>query len=100
MLRQALIVFAVVLMLAGISGPFWNGPGFIVSIWGLILLLAVLFERWRYRSKNAGVGSEWQATDERFIDPETGQLTQVMYNTKTGDRSYRAIGGNGDAPSA
>lgn len=101
MLRLAVIVFAVVLVLAGVGGSVFGEAGtFPVTIWGLILLAAVLFERWRYGRGNAASGSEWQETDERFIDPETGRLTQVLYNARTGDRSYRVVAENGAVPKA
>ena len=32
----------------------------------------------------------WQQTDERFIDPESGQPVQVFYNPRTGERRYVA----------
>jgi hypothetical protein len=101
MLRLAVILFALVLILAGlVSWMVVGAASFPMVMWGVILLAVMLFERWRYGHTATARGEEWQATDERFIDPETGQLTQVMYNARTGDRSYRAIIDNGEAPPA
>ncbi len=101
MLRMAVILFAVVLIMVGVGSWMVNGAAsFPMVIWGVILMAVMLFERWRYGHTAAGASEEWQATDERFIDPETGQLTQVMYNARTGDRSYRAIADNSEAPPA
>lgn len=57
-------------------------------IWGVVILLAVALERWRYQ-KNAGpMTGDWEATDERFVDSESGQVMQVMYQPSTGERRY------------
>jgi hypothetical protein len=94
MLRSALLLFGVLLTMAGLIAAIggWQGA-FVMTFWGLVLVAAVVFERWRYQKTSGAAPSEWQDTEERFVDPETGQLTQVMYNPRTGDRRYRpAIG--------
>jgi hypothetical protein len=89
MLRKGLMVFAALLILAGLFASVAGAPqGFVMVLWGCILLAAVMFERWRYGNKDGGRGSTWQDTGERFVDPESGLLTKVMYNAKTGDRKY------------
>jgi hypothetical protein len=94
MLRSALMVFAVLLILAGFFGSITGAQGgLIMSFWGFVLLAAVLFERWRYRRTAGTARGEWQPTDERFVDPETGKLTQVIYNPQTGDRLYQPVAG-------
>jgi hypothetical protein len=92
MLRTALKVIAVMLMAAGIIASLLGAHGaFVMSLWGVVLLAAMLFERWRYRQGGGTAQGEWRDTDERFVDPETGLLTQVMYNPRTGDRRYRPV---------
>lgn len=59
-----------------------------LAVWGCLIALAVLVERWRYRSRNAAEGGEWRTTAERFVDPESGQAMQVLYNPRTGERRY------------
>jgi len=58
---------------------------------GLVLIGAVLFERWRYKRLAATrPGPGWVATDERFVDPESGKLVTVYYRPATGERRYVA----------
>jgi hypothetical protein len=59
-----------------------------IALWGCIIAAAVLVERWRYRSRDAAPDGDWQPTEERFIDPESGQAMQVLYNPRTGERRY------------
>jgi hypothetical protein len=93
MLRSALLAIASVLTIFGvfrmIAGDVGAWP---MVIWGAVLVLAVVLERWRYQQRDeAGVG-EWQETEERFVDPETGRLIQVFYQPATGKRRYVPVG--------
>ncbi len=92
MLRAFVLALAVVLMLIGIW-PCANGGHVIwpVLIWGVVLLVATIFERWRYRANATREGEGWVATDERFIDPESGKLMQVYYQASTGERRYEPV---------
>lgn len=87
MLRTALLIVSALLTVAGaailmMGYPFW--PPF---VWGAALLACVVFERWRYH-KPGSTGGDWQPTGEKFIDPETGQEVEVLYNALTGERRY------------
>ena len=61
-------------------------------IWGVAqstIAAALLVERWRYRASAAASPDDgWQKTDERFVDPESGQTMRVLYNPRTGERRY------------
>ncbi len=57
-------------------------------IWGSILVIAVLFERWRYRRNEHDHDRQWQPTGEKFEDPETGQIMEVHYDPVSGERRY------------
>lgn len=57
-------------------------------IWSGLLLLALLFERWRYQSKSEHPEDEWVDTDEVFQDPETGRKLRVQYHPASGERRY------------
>ncbi|HTS09431.1 MAG TPA: hypothetical protein VMP68_27960, partial [Candidatus Eisenbacteria bacterium] len=57
-------------------------------IWGSIIVIAVLFERRRYRHIQHSQDERWQRTGERFEDPETGQMVEVLYDPATGERRY------------
>ncbi|WP_051710924.1 hypothetical protein [Andreprevotia chitinilytica] len=89
MLRIALLCFALLLTVAGAYLCVVESRHALpMLIWGAILSAAVLFERWRYRQKHQPGPGEWQETAERFEDPESGQLMQVLFNPKTGERRY------------
>lgn len=67
-------------------------PAVYLLIWGVVAIVAVLFEPWRYLpavNRNQG---HWQATGERFHDPISGDLVEVFYNPATGERDYRGPG--------
>jgi hypothetical protein len=57
-------------------------------VFGLILTVGMLFEPWRYKRLGPKPGGRAEPTGERFIDPETKQLTEVYYDPATGERSY------------
>jgi len=60
--------------------------------WGLILIIGLLIERWRYKPlAERRPGPDWTATDERFVDPETGKLVTVYYHPASGERRYVAL---------
>jgi len=96
MLRTALLAFAGLLTLAGLACMFTGSMhAWPMTIWGLVLLAVVLLERWRYRQHGDAEG-EWQATDERFVDPETGRVTQVLYHPRSGERRYVPVADESD----
>jgi hypothetical protein len=60
--------------------------------WGLLLLIGVAVERWRYKPLGErSPGPDWTATGERFVDPETGKLVAVYYHPASGERRYVAL---------
>lgn len=79
------------------------------GLWSVALgaagILAVAFERTRYRSQAAEhtagspgpgggepepPGTPFRATDERFVDPTTGRSMRVYVDPATGERRYHA----------
>jgi hypothetical protein len=65
------------------------GVGLRLIFPGLLLIGAVIGERWRYQRLQARrPGSGWIATHERFVDPESGKLVTVFYRASTGERRY------------
>lgn len=89
MLRKALLVFSLALLALGLG--LWLGGvrgAWPMVLWGAVLSAAVLFERWRYAASSSALAQHWQATSERFIDPQSGQPMQVYYNPRTGERRY------------
>ena len=93
MLRRALLLVALTLLAVGLGALLLGArPGLPMTIWGAVLLAAVLFERWRYRASSPGRPDAWQPTGERFIDPESGRPMRVLYNPSTGERRYEWLG--------
>jgi hypothetical protein len=94
-LRAALLVIGLALSLgAAVSAADGCGLGLSLrlALPGLLLIGAVLFERWRYkRLTGSRPGPEWVATEERFVDPESGKLVTVYFRPSTGERRYVAV---------
>lgn len=90
MLRNALLIVGVGLLIAGVYQ--WvmlgNCSFPVLLIWGTVLTVGVLFERWRYRRFEGTGAAHWQKTGERFEDPETGKTVEVYYDPATGERKY------------
>ena len=82
----ALLLIAVFLALAGVVGP-----AIYAGALGVLLFVGLVFERWRYKPlSDARLGPDWIATEERFVDPETGKLVTVYYHPASGERRYVA----------
>ena len=69
-----------------------HGP-FALVFWlagmGAALVAGILFERRRYKPAEPGhPGPGWIATDERFVDPDSGRPVTVYYQPSTGERRY------------
>lgn len=89
MLRTALLIVALTACAIGLGAWLVGGQNTLpLAFWGGAIAIAVWVERWRYRSRAMSDASDWQRTTERFIDPESGQLMQVLYNPRTGERRY------------
>jgi len=95
MLRTGLLVFASLVVALGAylctKGVAFGGIQTLIG--GGVLLLGVLFERWRYSNRNASDDGDWQRTGERFVDPESGKNIEVLYDPKSGERRYRELRG-------
>ncbi|HEX2669006.1 MAG TPA: hypothetical protein VHP13_11590 [Gammaproteobacteria bacterium] len=90
MLRKLLFFVAVgclVLGLFTLATGLWPAA-FWLLLNGSVLVLGLVFERWRYKPAQAPHAAKGAPTGERFIDPETGALMEVYYDAATGERSY------------
>ena len=92
MLRRILIAYgvlcligAVILLAAHVTIVFV----IYLALNGLIITGGILLERSSYRSKADVTQGKWQATGERFNDPNSGKIVEVYYNPQTGERDYR-----------
>lgn len=74
--------------LSGIVANAWHAFWSAISDLGRIVVIAVLFERRRYRRIEHSKGGQWQPTGECFQDPETGQTVEVLYDPVSGERRY------------
>ena len=58
---------------------------------GIVLTGGILLERGRYKPATPHrPGPDWVATEERFIDPASGENITVFYRPTTGERRYVA----------
>lgn len=63
----------------------------IFLMYGATLLIVLVVERGRYMPNLSRRGGSFQPTGERFIDPVSKQLTEVYYNSGTGERKYMVV---------
>jgi hypothetical protein len=94
MLRAGVLVVGIVLVVVGaalcLEHVLFGGVQ-ALSL-GAVVVLGVVFERWRYQNKNAsGSGGNWQPTGERVVDPESGRDVEVLYDARSGERRYAPI---------
>jgi hypothetical protein len=94
MLRPALLTIGGIALAAALVAMFAGAP-FALIFWllivGLSLVGGILFERGRYKPATPHhPGPGWVATDERFIDPESGEEVTVYYQATSGERRYVA----------
>ncbi|HUI58722.1 MAG TPA: hypothetical protein VLX90_00785 [Steroidobacteraceae bacterium] len=99
MLRAFVLALGLLQVVAGVwicSGGI-RGPGLPLLGSGIVIILGVLFERWRYQ-KRSPPGARWQPTGERFIDPTSGQSVEVLYDPRSGERRYTSAAAPTDRP--
>jgi|SRR5690242_14314133 len=83
-LGLGVLVFCSGLLLVAVS----PSNAFPPLLFGALLLLGTVFERWRYKQVKTAGTAHGSATGERFVDPETGALMEVYYDASTGERTY------------
>ena len=92
-LRASLIVAGVLLLAAAAFAGVACSLGLMLrlALPGVLLIGAGLFEKWRYKQlQEDRPGPNWVATEERFVDPESGRNVTVYYHPRTGERRYVA----------
>ena len=91
-LRSALLLVGIAALAAAFVAAVARAPlGLVIwlAVMGAALVGGILFERGRYKPAAPGhPGPGWVATDERFIDPQTGESVTVYYQPSTGERRY------------
>lgn len=105
------IVLGGLMVLSGLAALSLGGSSAATGAWlvvvGVVLIVAALLERRRYRSESAersglpiGPGGgeptgeslegRFRRTDERFVDPTSGHTMRVWLDPTSGERRYRA----------
>lgn len=89
MLRILVLVFGLLMMGSG-TLLLWVRPADAVPalVFGGLLTLGTLFERWRYKWLHTAEAARGAPTGERFVDPVSRELVEVYYDAVTGERSY------------
>jgi hypothetical protein len=66
----------------------------VLAIWGAVIALAVLvwfvFRSGGYKRQplDAPPGPDWEPTNERFVDPSSGETLAVWFHPPSGERAY------------
>ncbi len=88
--RGVAVVLAAACFL-GACAAVLSGAAFLApqpAVLGLVIVIGVAFERWRYKPPVTGVTANFVATPERFIDTDTGRPVQVFVDPNSGERRY------------
>jgi len=66
--------------------------GFVIWAGAVMLTVLVwaLFRRGGYKRRplDAPPGPDWVKTEERFVDPSTGETLDVWFHAASGERAY------------
>jgi hypothetical protein len=92
MFRSILLVIGLIALGLAVITALAHGP-FPLVTWltliGAALVGGILLERGRYKpAERQPPGGDWVATDERFVDPSSGEPVTVFYRPSTGERRY------------
>ena len=89
-LRHTLAVIAALVLVVAFVNLLSGGRNFVIAgIAAAIVIVLILFEVRSYRPRVARDRGTWHRTGERFVDPVSGQHTDVYFNPQTGERDYR-----------
>ena len=91
-LRVVLLMLGGLAIVAALVVAVTGGPVPAVAWLGIIgamLFVGIVFERGRYKPATSDhPGPGWFATDERFVDPDSGKEVTVYYQPSSGERRY------------
>lgn len=67
----------------------WSATGNpMLVIFGLLVMVTAALEPIYGRANGKPAGAAWRATDEKFVDPESGKVVTVWFDPDTGERRY------------
>jgi hypothetical protein len=92
-MRSPLLVIGCIALGGALAAALAGLPFLPLVVWlsviGVALVAGILFERGRYKPAEATrPDADWVATDERFVDPASGETVTVFYRPSTGERRY------------
>jgi hypothetical protein len=93
-LRTAAIFLSLLVTVAGVIANWAGCHATSVVVGGPVIFVSLLVERWRYNAAHRAQSGD-APTGERFIDPESGDLMEVVYNKRTGERRYVRVNDKG-----
>jgi hypothetical protein len=66
--------------------PFFFPLAFFLAV----ILISFFFRSGGYKRQplDAPPGRDWILTGERFLDPQSGEMLEVWYSARTGERAY------------
>ena len=65
-----------------------SGGPVMVLVFGILMMVTAALEPIYGRAGERPLERHWRATDERFVDPETGKLVTVWFDPQSGERRY------------
>jgi hypothetical protein len=98
MIRLGCLAVCVVLLAGTLFGIARGIPLYAPAVIISLFIISLLFERFVYQKlRHGSPGAGWQATEERFVDPQSGKRVTVWFHAVSGERRYVA---DGDPPAA
>jgi len=91
MLRVAVHVIAALFLLCALFVVTQDATAWPMLLVAALFAAGTVFERFHYRGSDTTDG-DWQPTNEKFIDDESGRPVTVWFNPKTGARRYVEAG--------
>ena len=63
---------------------------FPLGVFVALVLIWLVFRTGGYKRRplEAPPGPDWRFTGERFLDPPSGEMLEVWYSPRTGERAY------------
>ena len=92
--RVLILLLGLIATAGGLGLTVANGTGIPLIVLGLLMIASLVIEpRYGRPGKQRSIPhSDWQLTDEKFYDDETGQPIEVWVDPLTGERRYEPLG--------